>query len=228
MKDEEVKEHESYGMLRIARVTGGERNLFGSSISHSSTIKIEISKAEEKRHLNQFWYHSKKNIIEIEMSPTQFTEAITNMNTSGVPVTIKYVDGKRIEGPPYEKIFDKFNTEIKDDISKVFSNTCKLMKSVETKLKRKGNISKAERLEIAGLLYKIEQDIRLNLPFINKQFCRQVSKTITEAKGSIEAFFVNTIHKLGSDKLKQKLEDDNIVPPTITIERKQKIKRLKK
>lgn len=226
--DEKTTTHESYGMLSMSRITCNKGIvLFGSSLTHSNTIILRIKRADEKRHLNKFWYHGREEIIEIEMSPTQFTDAITNMNTEGTPVTIRKVTGKRMEDPPYENVFDTFNKEFKSDITKVLNNTCKIMKKTEEELKAPGAISKARRVELAELLYKVEQDIRSNLPFVHKQFLRQVSKSVSEAKGAIEAFFSNTIYRLGSERMKDELEQGNIVPPSIGIGRR-KIKRIKK
>ena len=226
MSKEKTRTHESYGMLSMSRVTSNKGTvLFGSSLAHSNTIRLRIKRAEEKRHLNSFWYHGREELIEIEMSPTQFTDAITNMNTEGVPVTIRYVNGKEVEPPPYENIFDTFNEEFTDDISEILGDTCKIMKKVEEELKAPGTISKKKRLELAGLLFKVEQDIRANLPFVHKQFLRQVSKSISEAKGAIEAFFSNTIYRLGSEKMKKELEEGKIVPPKINIKQRKRIQR---
>ena len=62
--------------------------LFGSSIKHKDTIRLEISHGELERGLNHDWYHANKCIVECEMSQSQFAEAITSMNMGdGVPVT---------------------------------------------------------------------------------------------------------------------------------------------
>lgn len=212
--DERTKEkHESFGLLDIARTTGSARALCGSSIKHNNTVTIRIKRAEKERGLNRTVYFSREELIEIEMSPTQFTDALTNMNTTGVPITIRRVAGKKMEKCPFNDTYKEFEDEFSSDIKNLLGNTAKMMKLVEGKLKATGTISKAERLELASILYRIEQDIMANLPFVQEQFNRQVDKTVLEAKGEIEAFFNNTIYQLGSDKLIEELENGTIKLP---------------
>ena len=87
--DVHVSEHPSYAMARFSRISGGYRSLFGSSIQSQQTITLTISKASHDRNYSNDYFHSKKEIIEIEMSANQFSELITSFTMgSGVPVTI--------------------------------------------------------------------------------------------------------------------------------------------
>ena len=213
--DGKKTKHESYGMLAISRTTGSARTLFGSSLKHNNTISIEVHHAEHERHLNGDWYHGYKSIMRVEMSPTQFTDAITGMNTSGVPVTIKYLHGVRIDQPELENTKEQFEKEFKHDVNTILGDTTKALKMAEGKLTAKGTITMATRKELADMLYKIEQDIRDNLPFVEKQFKKQMDKTITEAKGEVEAFFTSRIHALGSEKLVKELEKNGLQVPQL-------------
>ena len=56
------------------------------------------------------------------MSPTQFTDAITNLNASGVPVTITRRDGKTMEHYPLKNTFKEFEDEFNDDVIKHFQD----------------------------------------------------------------------------------------------------------
>lgn len=210
-----IEQHESFGLLSFCRQSGSKRALFGSSIMHNNTISLKISHADDTRDLNRHHYYGYEKIIEVEMSATQFTDAITNMNTQGTPVTIRQLEGKNMEQTPFEGKVKQFEDEFREDIQEVLGRTGKLMKMVEEKLKAPGTISKATRLELAEELYHIEQDIRANLPFVHKQFNRQMDKTMTEAKGEIEAFFTNAIYALGSEKLVEELENGTLKNPLI-------------
>lgn len=95
MKEEKFR-HESYGNLNIYRSTGSKRALFGSDLKQGNTINLEISLSELTRGISNDWYYPYEKLIQIEMSPVQFAEAITNMNTSGVPCTIKMFNGKKL------------------------------------------------------------------------------------------------------------------------------------
>lgn len=92
-REQPEEKHESYGMLQICRTHGGERHLFGSSIAHQDTVRLSVHPGSLIRDLNYDWYHaSNKSLIEIEMSPAQFADAIMNVNDgNGTPVTIRSI-----------------------------------------------------------------------------------------------------------------------------------------
>lgn len=89
----EKKEHPSYGIIRIARssVSGRGTALFGSSIMHNNVIRLTITPGVMERDANEDRFFPKERmkdrLIEVEMSYTQFAEAITSLNMGqGVPV----------------------------------------------------------------------------------------------------------------------------------------------
>lgn len=88
---ENKETHPSYAQLQISRVTSGKRvPLYGTSNQCRETIRISISKSELNRDLNRSWHFPKEELIEVEMSPSQFAEAITSLNLGGgTTVTIK-------------------------------------------------------------------------------------------------------------------------------------------
>lgn len=214
-RGETRKTHPSYGIISFHRAQVHDMVLFGSSIRQNNIITLEIYEAEDTRDLNRHWYHSRRKLIEIVLSPTQFTDAITAMNSGGVPCTIRYKDYEYVDPCPYENVRKTFQEEFKSDIQKVLGRTQKVMKMVEEKLKAPGTLKKADRVKMAEHLYHIEQDIRANMPFVQQQFDKQMDQTVTEAKGEIEAFFSSTIHALGSEKLIELLETGEIKHPMI-------------
>lgn len=103
------KKHPSYGILRITRsAVGGEGTaLFGSSILHNNVIRLSISHGMMERSGNEDRFFAKElmkdRIVEVEMSYTQFAEAITSFNMgAGVPVTLTNIGGEFLPVRPYE------------------------------------------------------------------------------------------------------------------------------
>jgi len=209
-----IEEHPSYAMLDIFRTNGSERTLFGSSIQHSQTICMKISRANKQRDLSRFWYHPEEQLVEIEMSPTQFIDAITNMNTNGVPVTLRYVNRERQPNPPplsvKKLIQDEFKQDLKDIVDKSVEALNSLNKSLQPPALKKSDVREA-----ISKLTSVIQDLEKNLPFVNQQFHRQMDKTITEAKGEIEAAFTNKIYSLGSEALVKHLEEGLLQGPQL-------------
>lgn len=204
MKDTEIIKHESFGLLGFSRGSrGGEgTNLFGSSILHGNTITMTVQRATVNRSLNQDWYSADRGfpIVEVEMSQTQFAEIITSMNMGdGFPVTIRKVDGKRTEDCPYENKRMQHASEFKETMQKLGVSLRDTEKKLLTTIEK---LPKKDQESAKSLLRMLIQEIDSNIPFYEKQFERQMNKTVTEAKGEVEAFIQTKITTAGLAALK--------------------------
>lgn len=191
--------HPSFGLLQFNRVShSGGINLFGSSIQHKDTIVMRLKEAEVDRHLNRDWYHGRNNIVEVEMSYSQFAEVITSMNQGeGVPTTIRYKQGAgTIEECPFVDKKQQFENEFSDKVKESNQKAEQLIKDVEKIFGEKKTIGKGDKEEILGMLTQLKYSIGCNTEFVYKQFNEQMDKTVTEAKGEIEAFMQNKINTI--------------------------------
>lgn len=197
--------HPSYALLSFSRISrgGSGTTLFGSSIRHNETIRMEVKPASIERNLNTDWYFSSgRDYLEIEMSYSQFAEAISSMNMgSGVPVTLRYLDGKSIPDPSFENKRLQFEAEVKDKMQILENKLKKLTEETEDVLSNKKSINKSDREMIINQIMSLQQEVRSNIPFIMNMFNEQMDKTVNEAKGEIEAFTQNKINSLGLEKL---------------------------
>lgn len=214
MPNNEKETHPSYALLSFSRISRGKgAPLFGSSIEHSETIRMEVKPAKIERSLNTDWiYDNGREYLEVEMSYSQFAEAISSMNMgSGVPVTLRYLNGKQIEDPQFVNKRLQFEQEIKERMKVMDNKLAKLTENAHEILTNKKSINKGDREIIANQIASLRQEIRSNLPFVMSMFNEQMDKTVMEAKGEIEAFTQHKIHALGLEKLEDlkqlKLED---------------------
>lgn len=213
-KERKTEKHESFGMAGFFRTTcNPSQALFGSSIKHSNLISFRVYHASVDRHLEQDWFHAdgRTPIVEIEMSQTQFAEMITSMNMGdGVPVTIRSIDGNMMQrceftnkraqhANDFRETMELFEESVKDSSNKLLAMINKLPKKDQDAAK--------------SMLQQIVQEIGSNIPFYEKQFQRQMDKTVMEAKGEVESFVQNKITSAG---LKALQTDSEL--PTIKIE----------
>lgn len=199
-------EHESYGMLDIYRATGGSKRLFGSDIKHSNTIRIAINQADVTRSLNREWYHSGDRLIEIELSPVQFAEAITNMNTNGVPCTIRYKGYEAVEDcPDIENKKEVFRNEFNKDMSEITKIIKNLSTEIEDIISQKKTMTKSDKEKIQHGLNRINQQLQSNIPYMVECFDEQINKSIAHSKAEIEAYVQNKINSLGIQALNEKI-----------------------
>lgn len=199
--------HESYGMIGVSRFSCSPGiSLFGSSIKHSNAISITIRAAEVCRHLNRDWYHGLDEIIEVELSPTQFAEMITSLNVGdGVPCTIRHINLNRKENPPEVKQRQIFEDEFKNDIKELEKICSEDVKEIDKILNKKGTITVKERKEAWNKVLKVFNKIGDHIPFLQKQFNEAMDKTVLEAKGEVDAFVTNKVTSLGIKGLEQEM-----------------------
>lgn len=201
--------HPSYGTLAFSRRTGGATPLFGSSIEHRDTIAMTLYHADITRDLHRDSIYGYKKIAEVEMSYSQFAEAITSMNMGGeVPVTIRWTekDG-RIPACDFVNKREQFADEFKEHVSKAMDDSKNLIKEVSELFNQKKTLTKADKENIMGKLLKLSQNIGCNMDFIADQFNEQMDKTVMEAKGEIEAFCQNKINSIASASLVEHKDD---------------------
>ena len=191
--------HESYAMIGASRRSSSHSQaLFGSSIKHSNTITIRIHTAEHDRAYNRDRIHAKKEILEIEMSSTQWAEFISTLNVGdGVPCTLTRLQGKRMQEPPFqskaEMIQDEFSAKMRNfsvDLRKMIQESIEL-------LKNKPTLTKGDRTSILDSINSMIQQIQSNIPFVGEQFQKQMERTVIEAKNEVEAFIDNKVYSTG-------------------------------
>lgn len=192
--------HPSYGTLLFNRAYGGKTPLFGSSIEHSNVITMELRHADITRGLNRDNIFGNKPIVKVEMSYSQFAEAITSFGQgTGIPVTIRYTekDG-RIPSYDFVSKREQFTGEFKEQTNKAMEKSKELINDVIGLFSSKKTLTKADKENILKKLDMLNSDIGSNIGFIADQFNEQMDKTVMEAKGEIEAFCQNKINSIAS------------------------------
>lgn len=195
--------HPAYGTIMFNRANGYKRSLFGSSIEHSNVITMEVKHADIERGLNRDWVYGKSPIVEIEMSYSQFAEAITSFGQgNGIPCTIRYTekDGKIPECDFISKR-KQFTDEFKSQTEDTMNESQQLIQDVTDLFSQKKALTKADKESIISKLRKLSMDLGSNIGFIADQFNKQMDKTVMEAKGEIESFCQNKINAIASASL---------------------------
>ena len=156
----EKKQHPSYGMIRFARssIGGSGTALFGSTIMHNNVIRLSISKGMMEREGNEDWFLAGTDIndmiVEVEMSYTQFAEAITSLNIGeGIPVTITKVNGTFVEPCPYSDRQKVMRREVDEATRDLVRQLEKRSEEIEKLLDEK-RVSKALSVGIKEMIAK--------------------------------------------------------------------------
>lgn len=199
MFDEKEETHESYAQLCFIRSQCSDEVLYGSDLKHNTIIRMELKHSSKRRGLNHDWYHGHKMITEVSMSQNQFSELITSMNMGdGIPVTLNYTeqDG-HIESPEFASKLDIHENEFKEMTKRVGSEANELYATMKDLLAGSGTLKKADRESLLSKMRKVVQDIESNMPYVNECFKESMDKTVTDAKGTIEAFYQHRVTETG-------------------------------
>lgn len=205
------KSHPSYGMISFHKTQCSPVPLFGSSIKHGNPIRLTIKHADIDRHLNNDWYYGNGIICEIEMSNSQFAEAITSMNTEGVPCTVLFTeqDGTMPRCDYVSKV-EQFQDEFKQSIANKKSTIDDGIKEITQLFEERKTLRKQDKEKILSILNAAKADYNGNTSFIYNQFNEQMNNTVKEAKGEIEAFMEHQIRKIASNAIAEKMDKDGI------------------
>jgi len=191
-------------------------SLFGSSLYHSNFITLKVHKASVNRHLHKDWIHEKERpLIEVRLSPLQFSDLITTMNyTPGTPGTLYQFNGERYEPPKIYNKVNQFKQEIEEDVKETLQHLKNGLKRLDELLNRKKPLVKSEKEEIKDIIHIAKQLLDDKLPFTLDSFGEQMEKTVSEAKASINAYVTDTVYKTGIEILKKnapKLIEEDIL-----------------
>lgn len=200
MEDMMPKEHNSYGLISLSRSTSNNAQaLFGSSIKHRNVIKLSIHRAEMNRDLNRDSIFQKNQLIEVEMSESQFAQAITMFNRGeGTPVTLMRVIGEGQMDPcPYVNKVEQFTEEFKQNMDEFKHNLDHELAQAKAILESGKAPNKGERDIILKAMDRLVSSLTNNVPFVAKQFEAQMDQTVLEAKTEIESFMRKEAQRLG-------------------------------
>lgn len=194
--DRKEYKHPSYGMISFNRSSNGtSRRLFGSPLeSHYSTVRIAIGSGVRihEHHADRYHGSLRGEYIEVEMSAAQFAEVLVTMNQgSGIPCTIRYIEGRRIEDPPAVETEAKKIKNGFDESLKGYTREAKKYADEITQLCETLPAKKRERIRIA--LGCMTQQMSANVPFVLRQFEEASTRVVTAAKHEINAFATQTL-----------------------------------
>ena len=186
-------EHPSYGMMSITRYCGGNGNFFGDDLpmEGSGGIEIELKEATLERNANGLHcdsFNPGKLKFRVKMSHLQFAELITNMNTTGVPVTITNIGTEILDDPPILNKREVFDEEAEAVVSKTKQRANDIIAKIQNLFESKKSLTKKDKEEILSELKQLRMATFDHLPFMQKMFNEQMNESVISAKANIAAF----------------------------------------
>ena len=202
--DDEKHTHPAFGNIQINRVQG-HASLYDSPLHHGHFIALTISTASYRRDLYRRWHMPDEMVCEVYLSASQFAEAITNMNTIGIPCTLRHYrdnEGKflsvQLDAPDHDK--QTHEQDVKDKVAGLVVKARAAKDQLEAALDGK-TVKKGDLKELQETLYKLHQDLESNLPFVQRTFYEAMEKVEQQAKTEIVALADHVVYSRGLQSL---------------------------
>lgn len=219
------EKHPSYGMVSINRTQSSHPTpCFGSPILHRHTMRLKISKARLHRSHHEDRFYPDDTLIEVEMTPQQFTDMLTTPNSMGTPVTIRQINQESVETTPFISKLDQFETELKEKVKSTHADTKRKMRNIAEMLTSEKALGKKDREHMVKLIESINMEIENNFPFLQSQMIEEMGRVVGEAKASISAFLQDQRRAQGLPDtvhlpiLLENVQEQSDTPPPKTLE----------
>jgi hypothetical protein len=203
MNDKKIDNHTTFGLIQFSRVSGAGR-LFGSPLpNHFGTIRVRIHKAERVHESGQDYYNADQQYIEVELSASQFAEAITTMNVErGVPCTVRRLDGKDMGQVPDTEANETVRAEesFKTRVAGFVNDVRHKGKALDAIL-GKDRIGKDDRAAIREIITHVVREVESNAPFFLTLFTESAGKVVVKAKSEIAAMLDHAMRIAGVEHL---------------------------
>jgi len=190
-----------YGTVQLSRIQG-DFDLFASKIPVNTCVALRINTAGVEDEYGSERVFAKKQLIEVYLTPNQFSELLTTMNVgSGVPCTIKRIQGRN-DVEPFQKRDNarkRGDDYLKEILSELDERLLELQKTAKT-LK----LSKKAKDGLDSQIRTLRSHFASNIPFVDKVFKEEMDKVVTEAKADVDALVTHTVTQLGIESLKGK------------------------
>ncbi len=193
-------QHPAFGKIAIGRINSNGMKLHGTTVSCHTAIAVTISRASMTRDLSHDWHFAEEELIEVWLSPVQWAELLTSIDTTGVPCTIKHIKCQGVPEPVVPNKRDQFDAELRAKIQKACERT-RQARDLAKEIASRPNVTKAAVKELAGHLAAAVQELVSNAPFLIEQLDEQMDASVAEAKAEVDAFIQHTIARMGLEKL---------------------------
>jgi len=210
MSTESRMEHESFGTVRISRVThGGSRNvpLFMSPMIHDHTVILSIHHASLRRCYGENRVYSENApLVEVEMSESQFAQMITSLNIGeGSPCTIRSFGEEDYDYPPAIATKKTHSQELRQELEGTAEKLRDVYERIEELFADRKTLKREDKAAVLSALREASNMFSDGVPFAQDQFARAMEKVVAVAKTEIGATAAAAIERAGINALKSEM-----------------------
>lgn len=180
--EELPEKHPAYGKIALHITNSNGHPLTGSDVLHNRFISLAISTAYLKRQYHNDVYFADDQLIEVEMSFSQWAELLSSFSTDGIPCTISRLNKKVIEDVPFVDKTRQFSTEFEGKFKDKVKNILEGLTTLEEGLNKESKMGKKEMRDKLFSLKAAVGNLLADSKFAVDQFNNNIEGRIKEAK----------------------------------------------
>lgn len=180
--DELPEKHPAYGKIALHITNSSGQPLVGSDVLHNRFISLAISTAYLERKYHNDCFFADDQLIEVQMSFSQWAELLSSFSTDGISCTISRFNNKNIEFPPFIDKTQQFSKEFEEEFKRKIVKILKELSLIEEGLNKDTKMSKKEMREKLFSLKSAVGNILADSKFAVDQFNENIEERIKEAK----------------------------------------------
>lgn len=198
---DEIHTHPAFGCVEIHHPRGDIGPMFMTDVDHKECITLTIKTAKLNRMLNRDWVFSDQNLIEIELTHSQFVAMVTSHSGQSTPVTIRSIGIESMPGIVKQKPkIDIHKEEIRKAVEDQMSPIMNQIDELE-KLANEGSISKKE---LKSRIFTIKchlKNVPANAEYTMKCAVEHIEDVAAAAKVDVEAYVDSAVKRVGLESL---------------------------
>lgn len=182
--------HPAFAVATVTTRSGTARSLFQSDLMHSNTVVLAVQTATRKRDLQRDWVHPRQELIEIEMSETQWGALVSSMGKgSGVPVTLRSRESEPfVPSLPYQPRTAENLREVQETVDRLLADARAAMSALDAAEDSKAGVK--ERRELRNRLRSTLSNAGGNARFAINSLTEAAESLVNQAKADIETYIL--------------------------------------
>lgn len=213
-------EHPAMGKVRVSRWSGNTKDrLFMSNVENHAGIAIEIDAAVLVRDGASEWVHGGKRIITIELSPAQWADLLTNMNSEGTPCTIRWDKSQKEPNIPKLPVLGTVMKHVETQFEQAIADL-ELLDPTEMVAVREAleKLPAKHRTVVTEAFNNLVGRIKSKIPYVRSRWEEAAVKTLEQLKQEALAFAAGVFMRNGIDAANApRLGDETFDRPTKTL-----------
>lgn len=178
--------HPAFAVASVHTSSGTPRALFQSDLMHNNTVVVSIQTATRRRDLQRDWVHPRRELIEIEMSESQWGALVSSMGKgSGVPVTLRRSENERtVPALPYQPRTAENRREVRETVERLLADATAAMAALDAAEDSKAGVK--ERRELRNRLRSTLENAGGNARFAIDSLAEAADSLVNQARADIE------------------------------------------